>query len=251
MRRAFELQTAGDYYCDYNPFCIRPGRWTCASRSERWCLCWCLLRTLASCLALCRCLVGYIAADNRVSVSLSECPPRDQLLRLSPTEERKVNPWFGHHKARELYVSLLSLEQVPPRQILVAALLNRAKEDVKLIWSIRDAKQAMHQLLQKGQIGDETWETLLAAEKELEREIVEVVQEANTFQPGYGQQIFAVASDMASRSTSLLLALDLIQSFRHSTRNSNKSLTTFRNIENSSVRLCFRFAARDETDTSN
>ncbi|GAA6000884.1 Sec63 complex subunit SEC66 [Rhodotorula paludigena] len=71
-------------------------------------------------------------------------------------------------------------------------------DDVKLIWSIRDAKTSLTTLLQKGQIGDDLWERFLLAEKELEAEIVEVVGEANTFEPGYGQKIFNVASDMVS-----------------------------------------------------
>lgn len=107
-------------------------------------------------------------------------------------------PWFPRHKSRDLYISLLSLETPPPRPILVAALLRRAMEDVRLIWSVRDSKQALQTLLQKGQVGDELWERFLQAEKELEAEIVEVVGEANTFQEGYGQQIFAIASEMVS-----------------------------------------------------
>jgi len=90
------------------------------------------------------------------------------------------------------------MDPPPPRPILVAALLRRAMDDVKLIWSIRDAKTSLTTLLQRGQIGDELWERFLLAEKELEGEIVEVVGEANTFEPGYGQRIFAMASEMVS-----------------------------------------------------
>ncbi|GAA5833914.1 hypothetical protein JCM11251_006009 [Rhodosporidiobolus azoricus] len=107
-------------------------------------------------------------------------------------------PWFPPHKSRDIYVSLLSLDPPPPRPILVAALLRRAMDDVKLIWSVRDAKSSLTTLLGKGQIGDELWERFLAAEKELEAEILEVVGEANTFEPGYGGKIFNVASDMVS-----------------------------------------------------
>lgn len=70
--------------------------------------------------------------------------------------------------------------------------------DVRLIWSIRDAKTSLTTLLGKGQIGDDLWERFLNAEKELEAEILEVVGEANTFQEGYGQQIFGIASEMVS-----------------------------------------------------
>lgn len=104
--------------------------------------------------------------------------------------------WFPQHKSRDVYISLLSLSPPPPRPILIAALIARAQADVLLIWSIRDSKAALATLLAKGQIGDELWERFLAAEKELEAEIVEVVGEANTWSEGYGQVIFGLASEM-------------------------------------------------------
>jgi translocation protein SEC66 len=60
----------------------------------------------------------------------------------------------------------------------------------------RDSKAALSLLLAKGQIGDELWERFLAAEKELEIEIVEVCEEAETWMVGYGKIIFGVAADM-------------------------------------------------------
>ncbi|BGP22601.1 Translocation protein S66 [Rhodotorula toruloides] len=121
-----------------------------------------------------------------------------KIYRRRQANKPPVEPWFPHHKSRDIYVSLLSLDPPPPRPILVAALLRRAMDDVKLIWSIRDAKTSLTTLLQRGQIGDDLWERFLLAEKELEAEIVEVVGEANTFEPGYGQKIFNIASDMVS-----------------------------------------------------
>lgn len=107
-------------------------------------------------------------------------------------------PWFPQQKARDVYISLLSLPTAPPKQILIAALLRRAMEDVKQIWLIREQKQSLSLLITKGQVGDELWERFLRAEKELESEIVEVVGEANTLQEGYGGQIFGMASDMVA-----------------------------------------------------
>ncbi|BGP53681.1 Translocation protein S66 [Rhodotorula sphaerocarpa] len=121
-----------------------------------------------------------------------------KIYRRRQAAKPETEPWFPPHKSRDIYVSLLSLDPPPPRPILVAALLRRAMDDVKLIWSIRDAKTSLTTLLQRGQIGDELWERFLLAEKELEAEIVEVVGEANTFEPGYGQRIFGHASDMVS-----------------------------------------------------
>ncbi|GAA5855030.1 hypothetical protein JCM3766R1_002003 [Sporobolomyces carnicolor] len=121
-----------------------------------------------------------------------------KILRKRQQNKPAAEPWFPQHKSRDIYVSLLSLDPPPARPILVAALLRRAMDDVKLIWSIRDAKASLTTLLQRGQIGDDLWERFLQAEKELEGEIVEVVGEANTFEPGYGQRIFAMASEMVS-----------------------------------------------------
>ncbi|GAA5922534.1 hypothetical protein JCM3775_005764 [Rhodotorula graminis] len=121
-----------------------------------------------------------------------------KIYRRRQANKPRAEPWFPPHKSRDIYVSLLSLDPPPPRPILVAALLRRAMDDVKLIWQIRDAKTSLTTLLGKGQIGDDLWERFLLAEKELEAEIVEVVGEANTFEPGYGNKIFNAASDMVS-----------------------------------------------------
>jgi translocation protein SEC66 len=61
---------------------------------------------------------------------------------------------------------------------------------------LREDKPALQSLLQKGSIGDDLWNSLLAAEKELEAEIMEVVAEANTFVEGWGSVIFQTASEV-------------------------------------------------------
>ena len=68
--------------------------------------------------------------------------------------------------------------------------------DVLRVLRIREDKPALQNLLQKGSVGDELWNSLLAAEKELEVEIMEVVQEANSFVEGWGQVIFQTANEM-------------------------------------------------------
>lgn len=105
-------------------------------------------------------------------------------------------PWFPVHHPRDLYVSLLSMDPPASRAILIAALIRRAMTDVVRIMEVRQAKLALQTLLTKGQIGDDTWTHLLETEKELEAELMEVVGEANTFKQGWGQIIFAHASDM-------------------------------------------------------
>lgn len=104
--------------------------------------------------------------------------------------------WFPQHHARDVYISLLSHEPSVPPYLLSAALLRRAMTDVSRVMYIRDSKQSLSVLLQKSLIGDAFWNELLEAEKELEAEIKEVVEEAATFSPEWGRYIFAQASDM-------------------------------------------------------
>lgn len=85
--------------------------------------------------------------------------------------------------------------------MLKSALLVRATADVKRIWRIKEDKQALASLHQRGLVGDETMARFAAAEKELEAEIVDVVSEANTFRNGWGSMIFATASEMAHADT--------------------------------------------------
>lgn len=68
--------------------------------------------------------------------------------------------------------------------------------DVHRVIRIREDKPALQNLLQKGSIGDDLWNSLLNAEKELEAEIMEVVAEANSFVEGWGQVIFPTANEM-------------------------------------------------------
>lgn len=96
-----------------------------------------------------------------------------------------LEPWFGPHVQRNIYLSLLHLEPQPdqekatpvPDSILKAALLQRAAEDIRRILAIRGAKQPLSQLLQRGSVGDDLWQRFLRAEKEMEAELRDVVEE--------------------------------------------------------------------------
>ena len=106
-------------------------------------------------------------------------------------------PYFPSHPERNAYVTLLQKTDPPtPDVILKSALVRRAMADVQRVLRIREDKPALQNLLQKGSIGDELWNSLLAAEKELEGEIVEVVNEANSFVEGWGPVIFQTANEM-------------------------------------------------------
>ncbi|WWC68662.1 uncharacterized protein I206_102594 [Kwoniella pini CBS 10737] len=124
--------------------------------------------------------------------------------RRRAAEKTSFEPWFPKHPSRETYITLISAsssssssETPIPDSLLKSALLVRAITDVKRIWRLRDDKIALTQLSQKGLIGDDTMLRFSAAEKELEAEIVDVVSEANSFRQGWGQMIFATATEMA------------------------------------------------------
>jgi len=120
------------------------------------------------------------------------------------------NSWFPEgHPERDIYQTLVQASASASTSsdgsnaaiadvVLKAALLNRAMTDVKRIIRMRDDKQALSVLLQKGSIGDETMVRFNMAEKELEAEILDVVSEANTFKEGWGQLIFPSASEMVA-----------------------------------------------------
>lgn len=61
---------------------------------------------------------------------------------------------------------------------------------------IREDKPALQNLVQKGSVGDDLLNSLLAAEKEMEAEIIEVMNEANSFVEGWGPIIFPTANEM-------------------------------------------------------
>lgn len=64
-----------------------------------------------------------------------------------------------------------------PDSVLRAALLRRAIEDLHRLVQIRSAKQACSSLLQRGSVGDDLWKRFQRAEKEMEEELRDVVQE--------------------------------------------------------------------------
>ena len=82
-----------------------------------------------------------------------------------------------------------------PDTLLKAALIRRAMVDVQRAVRIREDKPALQNLLQKGSVGDDLWQSLLAAE-ELETEVLEVMHEANSFMPNWGQFMFNMAGEM-------------------------------------------------------
>ncbi|KAB5563567.1 Pre protein translocase subunit Sec66-domain-containing protein [Coniochaeta sp. 2T2.1] len=133
-------------------------------------------------------------------------------------ESANLEPWFGPHLQRNIYLSLLHMEPEEgaekspkiPDSVIRAALLRRAVEDIHRIIQIRTAKAACSSLLQRGSVGDDLWQRFSRAEKEMEEELRDVVMEANALAPGWGQTIFQSANEIAA-NTVLRKRLDEIQ----------------------------------------
>lgn len=66
-----------------------------------------------------------------------------------------------------------------PDSVIRAALLRRAVADIGRIIQIRQAKQALNVLLQRGSVGEDLNQRFQRAEKEIEEELREVVMEVS------------------------------------------------------------------------
>lgn len=99
-----------------------------------------------------------------------------------------LEPWFPAHLQRDIYFSLLHLDQpsssgkekktpAVPESVLKAALLRRATEDIRRVMALRSQKPALAMLLQRGSVGDDLWQRFQRAEKEMEDEVKDVVAE--------------------------------------------------------------------------
>ncbi|KAI1176954.1 Sec62/63 complex, subunit Sec66 [Nemania sp. FL0916] len=123
-------------------------------------------------------------------------------------QSANLEPWFPPHLQRNIYLSLLHMEpedgqeKAPkvPDSVIRAALLRRAAEDIRRIIQIRTSKQALNTLLQRGSVGEDLNQRFLAAEKEIEEELRDVVNEANALAPGWGQTIFQSANEIVANT---------------------------------------------------
>ncbi|KAG0297403.1 translocation protein S66 [Linnemannia gamsii] len=108
-----------------------------------------------------------------------------------------AEPWFGENIARSQYIALLQQDEPEATETqLTAALLRRAMEGVVRVLSMREDKQVLANLVKQGTVGDDIWTQFTLSEKELEAEIMNIVEEANTFKENWGQSILQTASEM-------------------------------------------------------
>ena len=90
-----------------------------------------------------------------------------------------LEPWFGEHIQRNMYYTLhnMSETQKVPDSMIKAALLRRAAEDFNRIMYMQNSKQALQTLQARGSVGDDLMQRYQRAEKELEAELQDTVNE--------------------------------------------------------------------------
>lgn len=66
-----------------------------------------------------------------------------------------------------------------------------------------------------GSIGDDLWQDFTIAEQETMMELQDIVQEANTYKPGWGQTIFSSAAQMLEHEKQKKLAAEMKELKEH------------------------------------
>jgi translocation protein SEC66 len=119
------------------------------------------------------------------------------IRRQKALEATKVEPWFPEHHQRNVYFTLLHMEDsVCPPKLLRAALLERAKENISRIHILRDSKIAAHELLRKGSISESLYQQIITAEEEMSLEMKDVIAEAKGLEGDeWGKTIIAQANE--------------------------------------------------------
>jgi translocation protein SEC66 len=117
--------------------------------------------------------------------------------RRKAQESSNIEPWFPNHPQRDVYLTLLHIEDPPcAPTLLKSALFQRATEDVARIYSLREAKMAAANLLQKGSISESTFQQINAAEAEMNVECQDVISEARALGGAeWGETILAQANE--------------------------------------------------------
>lgn len=108
-----------------------------------------------------------------------------------------LDPWFDNNHQRDVYLTLIHLQNPScPSSLLKAALFNRALEDIRRVYNLREAQSAANALLQRGILSELTMQILNAAQMELNTEIQDVVAEAKGLGgEAWGSTIMAHANE--------------------------------------------------------
>ncbi|KAI8589379.1 Pre protein translocase subunit Sec66-domain-containing protein [Geranomyces variabilis] len=111
--------------------------------------------------------------------------------------------YFPPHTSRTQYnelAEMFSPEDPNGLKLLMTSLMKRALTDVQRVFHINEEKAPLQALVNKGTVGEDLLEKLVAAEADLQSEINEVMEEAEMYRPGWGKTIFQEASQMVQMS---------------------------------------------------
>lgn len=130
-------------------------------------------------------LLDYLQKEEGLYVLLfHQCTALhgSKTLTGSIAQLANLEPWFEPHLQKQIYSSLLEISATGektkvPDSVVRAALLRRAVADIGRIIQVRQAKQALNVLLQRGSVGEDLNQRFQRAEKEIEEELREVVME--------------------------------------------------------------------------
>ncbi|KAJ9068891.1 Translocation protein S66 [Entomophthora muscae] len=147
----------------------------------------------------------------------------------------KIEPWFKECKSKELYIKLLQVDPPVDEHLLKAALLRRAMAVVERVLKMREQKPPLTTLLKNGSIGEEVWNSFCLAESALEEEVIEVMQEADTFNEGWGQTIYQTASEMFGHERSRAHQIE-VERLRVNEREANKKIVAWKKEMDASLK---------------
>ncbi|KAJ3162785.1 translocation protein S66 [Geranomyces michiganensis] len=111
--------------------------------------------------------------------------------------------YFPPHTSRTQYnelAEMFSPEDPNGLKLLMTSLMKRALTDVQRVFHINEEKAPLQALVNKGTVGEDLLEKLVAAEAELQSEINEVMEEAEMYRSGWGKTIFQEASQIVQMS---------------------------------------------------
>ncbi|TPX40495.1 hypothetical protein SeLEV6574_g06590 [Synchytrium endobioticum] len=122
-------------------------------------------------------------------------------------------PWFDPPPEKLVYEQLVSKHSSSPSSAssstqaddpvttkqLAAALVRRAIADVRILSQMSQERNSLHALVKSGAIGEDMWESFLAAEHDMQDELQEVLDEADTFKAGWSSTILAEAQQICQQ----------------------------------------------------
>lgn len=105
-------------------------------------------------------------------------------------------PVYEQTFARDNYFALKEIPNVD-KKLLRCALIRWAGEDIRQIVKMKQAKEILNALHQKGSLGDSTYQKFMTNEKIIEAELQMIGAEANEMHPNWGNNIFKTATEVA------------------------------------------------------